>query len=481
MSELKITKEQIEGKLERTLVSNCIMSTRFLSEIVKIWKADMAKTPFSREVMGWCVSYYHQYGVAPEAHIQDIYMAHRLGLEDTVADTISLFLSSISNNYIPPTNMEFTIQSASDYLRLRAVEIFQDKLKNAVGNKDFRVAEDLIANFTKAGNSKMDSIEFTNMNSNLIGEAFDQTETVLFRLGGALGKLIGDVKRTDFINILAPAKMGKSWALQHMGITAMVQGCNVLEIQLEMNKLQRIRRWWSAVNCAPKKDMELNLPYFYQDDKNGPWKIGHQTEYRKAVRYSDEAVAQFYDDFRGMYPKGDYRIQTYHSKSISVKDVRQILTNLEVYEGWKPDVVIIDHAFLLKFQAKGEQWEVADEAFAEMRGLATEFGIALLTATHSTRAGYKASMLDETQVGRSIAILNHITTGIAITATKAEREQGILRATSLVEREGSIHADQVVILQSLDLGLFHSDSRFLSELEYVLPNTEKDVDTKGNA
>jgi RecA-family ATPase len=175
-----------------------------------------------------------------------------------------------------------------------------------------------------------------------------------------------------------------------------------------------------------------------------------------------------------MYPTGEYRIETHHSKSLDVKAIRQLLTNLEVYDNYKPDVVIIDHAMLLKINSRGVGGEQVDEMFAELRGLATEFDIALLTATHSTRAGYKANMLDETQVGRSIAILNHVTSCIALTATKQEREMGILRASSLVEREGVIHSDQVVILQALDVGTFHCDSRFLGEMDYTMPESKEE-------
>jgi len=475
LSELKISRETIDTTLERQLTIYAITDTKILGMISKIWKPELAKSPYSEKVIRWCIEHFNVYGNAPGKNITDIYMTYRQSLDNSIQENIGMFLHSLNGEYVSTvTNSTYIQDRMEAYIRQRAVEVFQNKLTAAVTNKDYIEAERLISTFNKLTASSHDTVSFTEMSEGEIISAFDDNEIVLFTLPHALGKMIGPVKATDFVHILSPAKMGKSWFLQWIGINASIQGCNVLEINLEMQKTQRIRRWWRAVNASPKYDSNVDLTYFYQDEENGLWKVGNKTERRKAVDLSSKSIDEFKREYKMQFPTGDYRMQCHIAKQHTVNDIRNMLINMSLYDGYTPDVLILDHPALLKHGGKGRQgWEDIGDLYAELRGLATEFNLALITASHSTRNSYKANVIDETMVGKSLDILAHITSGVSITSTKAEKEVGIYRASQLVEREGSTIADQIIITSCLDLGLPYTDSRFLSECDYTLP-TYKD-------
>jgi hypothetical protein len=191
------------------------------------------------------------------------------------------------------------------------------------------------------------------------------------------------------------------------------------------------------------------------------------------VDLSEEAVSKFWDDFRMMKPDaGKYKLQC--RPSMSIKDIYTELANLEVYEGFVPNVVILDHPLLMKMSGKGEGWENVGKHFAELRAFALDRKITLVSATHTNRGGYSAGVLGAEHTGKSIDILAHVTCGIGIQSTKAEKERGIMRATQLVGRDEATCADQVLMLSCLDLALPHLDSRFLSEVNYMLEKEEKE-------
>jgi hypothetical protein len=208
---LEITRQKIDNTLERKLVTHCITSTPVLAHVSKLWKQELAKAPYSAKVIRWCIEHYEYYNTAPKEHIMDLYLAHKHTLDDSLADPIGQFLHSLNEDYTEVGNTDYIIDQTVNYLRLRAVEVFQDQLKLATTNKDYVEAERLIANFSKVDITSHSTVDFTALSPMEVADAFNKDETTLFKLPGALGAMIGDVKATDFGN--TPAWAGKTYAL----------------------------------------------------------------------------------------------------------------------------------------------------------------------------------------------------------------------------------------------------------------------------
>ena len=472
MSELTITRKTIDNSLERKLVINCITNSQVLSAISRIWKAEYAKAPYSAKVLNWCIDYFNTFGNAPGKQITDIYIAHKHTMDDSLADPIGSFLHSLDKEYDESGNTPFLVDQAQHYVRLRSVETFQAKLSLAVENKDVVEAERLVGSFSRIEVTSSSTTNLHDLSHNELKEAFSPEESSLFDLPGALGMLIGSPRRTDFINILAPSKTAKSFLTSNwIGIYAMIQGCNVLQIQLEMQQGEVQRRFYQALNASPKYDKNVKLNYFYKDEEEDKWKIGEKEEHRKVVDYSPEKVKDFWHLFRSMYPRaGKYKLHCGVSKSMTVKDIRSMLINMEQFDGFVPDVIILDRPLLLRYGGSGaDDWKAVGDVFAELRGLATETQSCIVASSHTNRGGYSANALDHNHTGKSIEILENVTCAVGLMSTAEERERGIMRAKQLVTRDGRVISDQAIILQALDLALPHTDSRMLSETDYTPP------------
>lgn len=465
---MEVTKQAIDNHMERKLVLYSIMSTKFLHSVVKIVKMEHFKAPFSKTVFKWCKEYYDQYNQAPLKNIQELYLSHRLNLDETEADTIGIFLQSLSGSTIPD-NMDFEIKQATDWIRLRSAEVLSEKLTIAVAHKDFVEAENLIARHSKIEHIESHTIDiFSEKNIQNVIDAFNMDDETLFKFPKALGKLVGDIKVGDFFAWLAPLKRGKSFLLQYSAMTALEAGRRVLYINLEMTEPQMLRRIFQALTFAPRDNEEVKIPYFYREDDMSKWQIGYNVEERKAFRPDENSMKDFLSEYKTYHPHGGFRIATFPAKSTSVNDLRKYVDNLIFYEDFTPEVIVIDHGDLLL--TKGNDLRVGlGQLWAELRGWASQCNIALITASQSNRASISAATISAENVSEDISKLQAVTGCVSINATKSEMLNGIYRFYQVAVREGSIYTDQVVSLNCLPISAINIDSRFLSEIEYELP------------
>ena len=154
MSDIKITRSVVDATLEKKLITYCITNTDFLKKIKEHCSVEHIKSAHGKAVYRWCCNYYDQYNEAPKGQITDLYMTYRSSLDDSVADTVAQFLSTISADNTEIDNFQFQFKQSIDYVRLRAVEVMESKLHEAVVNKDFTNAENIIAEFTKVKETK---------------------------------------------------------------------------------------------------------------------------------------------------------------------------------------------------------------------------------------------------------------------------------------------------------------------------------------
>ena len=178
------------------------------------------------------------------------------------------------------------------------------------------------------------------------------------------------------------------------------------------------------------------------------------------VAWFGDWIRKFKLYFRG----GDLRVVSMPSRSVSVSDIEVYMNNLEFYEKWIPDVVVIDYADLINSKLKGEHRHQLDDIWANLRRLALERNICIVTASQSSRMSSKGESTEES-IAEDIRKIAHVTKMIAINATKEERAQGIHRIAQLAERDDEQHFEQSLVLSCLDLGQMCLDSRFLSQVE----------------
>ena len=465
MKKIKISMNE-----ERKLITNLIVSDRFCKEIIPLLRTNYLKSSYARETATWIIEYYEQFKKAPGKDIKSIYHVKRALIKDAeTVDNISSFLSSISKDYETsiPNNIEYEIAQTVLYLKTCSLSLLKDSLDESVLENDPLKGEQAISNFKRVEKPLGQGVSLLR-DTNKVIDAFMDEEEVLFNFPGALGKVAGALHRGDFLSFLAPMKRGKTWFLWFTAETGLHFHLKVLFFTLEMTENQIIRRSWKSLIGHPKVSGIIRLPYFILDDESNKFKIGIRKKLREGIDPSE--VANYQKKFKRKFRKGDVRIISLPSKSATVSDLSAHLDNMQYYENFIPDIIVIDYADILA-QSKGirEYRHGLDDIWAGLRRMAQERQALVVTATQTEKGTFNHD-IGESSVAEDIRKIAHITCGLALNQTKQEAENGIIRVSQIVTREERKAFQQAVVLQCLDIGRPCLDSKLANE---VLKKVEK--------
>ena len=167
---------------------------------------------------------------------------------------------------------------------------------------------------------------------------------------------------------LAGTGVGKSLFMCHMAAGAMVQGKNVLYITMEMAE-EKIAERIDANLLNVSLDDLTDLPKDVYDKKVG--KVREMCT-------------------------GKLIIKEYPTAAASAIHFRTLLNELNLKKNFKPDIIFVDYLNIccssrVKQGASVNSYTYVKAIAEELRGLAVEFSVPIVSATQTTRSGYTSS------------------------------------------------------------------------------------------
>jgi replicative DNA helicase len=167
---------------------------------------------------------------------------------------------------------------------------------------------------------------------------------------------------------LAGTGVGKSLFMCHVAAGCMVQGKNVLYITMEMAE-ERIAERIDANLLNVTIDDLVNLPKDMYD--------------KKIAKLREKTV-------------GKLIIKEYPTASASATHFRTLLNELNLKKSFVPDIIFIDYLNIccssrIKAGANVNSYTYVKAIAEELRGLAVEFGVPIVSATQTTRSGFSSS------------------------------------------------------------------------------------------
>ena len=170
----------------------------------------------------------------------------------------------------------------------------------------------------------------------------------------------GGIGAKELAVVIAPTGAGKSMVLVHLGAQALKLGKKVVHYTLELADTVVGIRYDS---CLAKVDL-------------------------RDIMDSKDIVKEKIQDV-----SGKLIIKEYPTKSASTKSIKNHLEKLKK-QNILPDVVIVDYADLLRPVSHGaEKRHDLEGIYEELRGLASEFECAFITASQTNRGGLNAEVI----------------------------------------------------------------------------------------
>jgi len=180
---------------------------------------------------------------------------------------------------------------------------------------------------------------------------------------------------------LAGTGVGKSLFMCHVASSVLLQGKNVLYITLEMAEEKIAERIDANLLNIPIQDI-INLP---------------QQIFEKKVANLAKKT------------QGTLIIKEYPTASAHSGHFKSLLSELALKKSFKPDIIFIDYLNICassRYKANGNvnSYSYIKAIAEELRGLAVEANLPIVSATQTTRSGYGNSDVDLTDTSESFGL-----------------------------------------------------------------------------
>ena len=210
---------------------------------------------------------------------------------------------------------------------------------------------------------------------------------------------------------LAGTGVGKSLFMCHMAANCISQGKSVLYITLEMSE-ERI---------AERIDANLmNLP------------IGQLKDLSKTM--FDDRIKKINDKIQGRLIVKEYPTASAHAGHF-----KALLNELKLKRNFVPDIIFIDYLNICsssRFRAgsSANSYTIIKSIAEELRGLAVEYDVPIVTATQTTRSGYNSSDVELTDTSESFGLPATADLMFALISTEELEKLGQIMVKQLKNR-----------------------------------------------
>ena len=371
------------ARLEQTILKNLVQCEPFTRKVIPFLKEEYFSESDEKTVFNEVVSYFDKYTKPPTVEALLINLDNNTSLNDGQLSNAKTIVDSISKDNVE-TPTDWLVEETEKWCQDRAIyiavmdsiEVIDKKSQRSTGEIPDLLKEALSVSFdTNIGHDFIensdDRFEFYHTEEEKL--PFDLEYFNKVTKGGLPNKTL---------NIcLAGTGVGKSLFMCHMASSNLMMNKNVLYITLEMSEERIAERIDSNTLNIPMKDLpDLSKKQF---DKKID-KIKEKT-------------------------KGKLIVKEYPTASAHVGHFRHLLQELNIKKDFKPDMIYIDYLNIcasarVKPGAGANSYTLVKSIAEELRGLAVEFDVPIMSATQTTRSGYGSTDVELTDTSESFGL-----------------------------------------------------------------------------
>jgi len=359
-------------KLEQTILKNLIYNEDFLRKVLPFIKSEYFTDRTDRAIFNEISKFTETYNSPPTIEAIELAIKERRNLTDDEVEKCESCLQEIVKTKQEESKIEWLVDKTEKFCQEKAIynavlgsisildgnDKTQDKgsipklLSDALAvSFDSSVGHDYLENSDER-------YEFYHKHEERI--PFDLEYFNKITKGGLPNKTLNIA--------LAGTGVGKSLFMCHVAAGALVQGKNVLYITMEMSE-EKIAERIDANLLNVTVDDLVSLPKDLYD--------------KKINRLREKTV-------------GKLIIKEYPTASASSIHFRTLLNELNLKKSFVPDIIFIDYLNIccsarIKAGANVNSYTYVKAIAEELRGLAVEFGVPIISATQTTRSGFNSS------------------------------------------------------------------------------------------
>lgn len=411
-----------------------------------------------REIADAALSHWRQYKRPPGVHLRDE-LYGQLSTGDDRAELLDRVLQRIEAQRTQ-INVDYVLGRFGDFIVEQTVRAAVLDAQAALDRGDVLQAQQVLARARHIEARPFDAgVRLTDtdyFHSVLEGEE----EPYLYPLNiQPLTEIRCAPARGTLFLFMALPGYGKSWFLVHCGKCALQYHYKVVHITLEMSTKQTYLRYLQSVMGAPREDIETTRPVL-QVLPDGGVSLAYEELHADGLRTRAREI-----ESRLKYATWNLIIKQFPTRGLSVEQLELYLDTLADRDGFQPDVLIVDYADEMMLQGEPIRQYVS-ENYKGLRRIATERGLAVITATQSNRVGAAQAGSKLTAVNLSEDFSKAHTADIFLTYNQTDQERELQLARLWVAKNRDAPDRKMVLIsQNYALGQFALNGLLLRDEE----------------
>ena len=398
-------------RIEQTILRNLIYNEEYYRKVVPFLKAEYYETYHERIIFEEIADFAAKYDKIPTKEVLTINIQNRGDLTDEAFQDSIQEINSLTDDWV---DYDWLLDATEKWCQDRAIYLaLMQSIKIADGG-DKRLDKGAIPSILQDAlavsfdehighdyiEQSSDRYEFYHRKEEKI--PFDLEKFNFITKGGLPNKTLNIA--------LAGTGVGKSLFMCHMAGSALTQGYNVLYITCEMAEEKIAERIDANLLNVNVKDI-VELPEVLFSSK--------VNEIAKKTR-------------------GKLIIKEYPTASAHVGHFKALLNDLNLKKDFKPDIIFVDYLNICaSVRYKGaivNSYTYVKAIAEELRGLAVESNVPIISATQTTRSGYGNSDPDLTDTSESFGLPATADFMFALISTEELEQQGRIMVKQLKNR-----------------------------------------------
>ena len=410
-------------RIEQTILRNLIYNEKYYRKVVPFLKAEYYETYHERIIFEEIADFAAKYDKIPTKEVLTINIQNRGDLTDEAFQDSVQEINSLTDEWM---DYDWLLDATEKWCQDRAIYLaLMQSIKIADGgDKKFTkgaipsILQDALAvSFDEhIGHDYIeqssDRYEFYHRKEEKI--PFDLEKFNYITKGGLPNKTLNIA--------LAGTGVGKSLFMCHMAGSALTQGYNVLYITCEMAEEKIAERIDANLLNVSVKDI-MELPEVLFNSKVN--EISRKTQ-------------------------GKLIIKEYPTASAHAGHFKALLSELKLKKDFTPDLIFVDYLNICaSVRYKGavvNSYTYVKAIAEELRGLAVESNLPIISATQTTRSGYGNSDPDLTDTSESFGLPATADLMFALISTEELEQQGRILVKQLKNRYNDPTASRKFIL-----------------------------------
>jgi replicative DNA helicase len=420
--------------IEKSIFSNLLYNETFARKTLPFLKEDYFQNKLDKKLYKLIDVYVDKYNTVPTKAALVIEAAEVTGLNDEehkllVENIQTLEEVKSDERWLVDQTEKFCQDKAIYNAIMESIQIMNGQSDNGKGNIPKILSDALAISFdTHIGHDFLDDYEaryeFYHQKERRVPFDLDYFNTIT--KGGLPLKTLNIA--------LAGTGVGKSLFMCHCAASNLSSGYNVLYITMEMAE-EKIAERIDANLLNEAMDMLTMLP--------------KETYEKKVERVKSKTT-------------GKLIIKEYPTASAGAGHFRHLMNELKLKRNFVPDIIYIDYLNIcmssrLKYGSNVNSYTYIKSIAEELRGLAVEFNVPIVSATQTTRSGYTNTDLGLEDTSESFGLPATADFMFALISTEEMEDLGQILVKQLKNRynDPSMHRKFVVGIDRAKMRLYN--------------------------